>query len=440
MSLLYIYTYLDTEEPVLCGAMKTVIDEDGQKQAIFRYHPDYLSRETAYALDPIHLPLPESSDKLYHTPLENNVSSFGIFLDSVPDNWGRARMLRAAGRALSATEFIKASGEDRLGALAFSDESDGPKIIAPWANIKDEPSYLDLDDIEHALSEEEYKIPEESAKNLLLYGSSLGGARPKATVLHQGQLWLAKAPRHDDPRNVVKIEHATMNIARKIGLEVPETKVVTVNGKDIFLIKRFDREYINGKLVRYPVMSAYTAFGFPKQRMRIQKEATYNILAEKIGKISNQAGKDKKELFSRLCFNVIYGNTDDHSKNHSFIHKNGSWRLSPLYDVVPILNLGIEGQQSMRFGSEGAKRSISNLLSKHNDFDLSHHEALTCVNEVIQSLKIWERNFEGANLSRNDREGLKSTFSIGIDFTEKLNKESNKETKINLEQGTKLER
>ena len=184
-------------------------------------------------------------------------------------------------------EFILASGEDRSGFLAFGEDDSVPHISAPWAPESYNPTrHLELDAMALIIGEmADSKLTTEDLHQLLLYGSSLGGARPKATIKHDGRIWLAKAPRADDQYNVPRGEYAAMELARRCGMDVPETRLVQVAGRDIYLIERFDRTLTGGKTLRHGMLSALSAFALSDNAMNIKRYASYNRLAGVLGEI-----------------------------------------------------------------------------------------------------------------------------------------------------------
>lgn len=426
-----IFVYLGSGEAVFAGTAASVV-EDGKTQGLFSYAASYLQRDGAVSLDPFNLPLPRSErENSFETDESEGLATFGAFRDSAPDSWGRERMTRVSPRDLTDLDFILASGEDRAGFLAFGEEGDSaPRIIAPWAPPTYDPTrYLDLDAmglIIHELANS--KLTPEELRRLLLYGSSLGGARPKATIKHGGRIWLAKVPRSDDGYNVPRGEHAAMELARHCEITVPETQLVTVEGKDVYLIERFDRSVRPTITLRHGMISALSAFGISENSMNVKAKASYGLLAKKISKLTedraSEGARQKQELFRRVLFNILVSNTDDHPRNHAFLLRDGQWDQSPLYDVQPLPRRTSRPHLIMPFGVNGGEGSIHNLLSQCGDFDLSRGEAIDQVSLVLDRFGDWERFFRNAGVNERDMDGYRATFSVAGTLRSELESEA----------------
>ena len=433
----YVFVHLPSADaPVLAGGCTTIVEEEGENEgksyAQFAYANSYLARSDAVAIDPFNLPLPAGETRLFKTDPDEGLTVFGAIRDSAPDSWGRGRMTRMAARDLSELEFVLASGEDRSGFLAFGEEQSAARINASWAPASyDTTRYLDLDAMGLIIGEmTDSRITPEKLRQLLLYGSSLGGARPKATIKHDGRIWLAKAPRADDQYNVPRCEYAAMELARRCGMDVPETRVVQVDGRDIYLIERFDRTAAGSRILRHGMVSALSAFGLSDNAMNIKRHASYNRLARMVGEIgargiekfdperrdrSPAATEQRRELFRRIVFNILVANTDDHPRNHALILRDGRWRLSPLYDVQPIPDRASTKYLAMPFGARGGEGTVENLLSKCGDFDLSRQEATEQIVELLDRFDAWEEVFKNAGVPERDLDGYRVTFSaVGV--------------------------
>ena len=417
---IHVYVYLPGETAaVLAGVMTSVFSGEGRlresAQAYFRYVPSYLANPRSVAIDPFNLPLTSGR---FETSPEELLLSFGAMRDAAPDSWGQSRMAREAKRQLDDVDFILASGEDRSGFLAFGLDDRGPAITAPWA-LNGEPQHnrlLDMDGLGfHVSDARNLKLTPEQQRLLLLYGSSLGGARPKASVKYEGKIWLAKSSRSDDQYNYPRGEHAAMTLARLSGLNVPETRVIRVMDSDVYLIERFDRRLDqNGGVVRVGFLSALSAFGISDNSMTVREMASYNGIAEKIGAAGTPDTRgDQRELYRRIIFNILVGNTDDHPRNHGFLWTDGGWRLSPLYDVQPpVYRGGSTRYLALKFGSQGGAGTLQNLLSRTADFGLSRAEALTEIASMLESFRGWREVFSAAGVSPEDMAGYEHTFAV----------------------------
>jgi len=412
---------------MLAGIMQSTYtgsaDRTFEAQALFRYVASYLASKDAVPIDPFNLPL---RDERFETKKEELLLAFGAVRDAAPDSWGRARMEREAGRQLDDIEFIHASGADRSGFLAFAQDDKGPRVTAPWAKAGefDSTRFLDLGGLGlHIKDAANVRLAPEEQRLLLVFGSSLGGARPKATVEVDGHVWLAKSSRPDDQYNYPRGEHAAMVLAGLCGMRVPETRVIKVMDRDVYLIRRFDREVTeNGVVRRHGFISALSAFGISDNAMTVKTEASYKKL---LGRMSDTKTSyvtaDMRELFRRVVFNILVCNTDDHPRNHGFLFKDGIWRLSPLYDVQPLIyRSGSTRHLAMRFGEQGSEGTIANLVSGARDFGLSRAEAASEVDDLLRCFSSWREVFKNAGVPDDDMPGYEATFALADDWRREL--------------------
>ena len=406
-----VYIYLPgSSTPVAAGRMTSVADEI-RRQALFVYFPDYLARPDAVSIDPINLALDRKKpEKIFETDPETLMTVFGAVRDACPDAWGQARMAKGSTHKLDVFDYVLASGEDRFGNLAFGPDESGPRIIAPWAASEFKPDrLLDFEILRDVLADfESYEIPDEIARDLLNYGTTLGGARPKATVVLDGRIWLAKAPRKDDQTNVPRGEYAALTFAREIGLNVPECRLVNANGRDVFLIERFDREFSHGKILRRGALSALTTMSIPDNIMEMRQSATYPLLAEKL-KSLNSPNDDLLELWKRIIYNIFVANMDDHARNHAILHRNGSWRLSPLYDVEPLPNCHSTRNLVMKFGPWAGEGTVQNVLASAEFFGLSPGDAKSELTRLMSQVRGASDHFRKI-VPTSDLKGYEATF------------------------------
>ncbi len=426
---IYIYVYLPgLAEPVLAGKMTSAHDPvTRMKKALFRYAESYFARADRKPIDPVGLPFKETPSYVYETADKDGQEAFSVMYDSIPDAWGRARMHKSAGRdKMTALEYILASGEDRSGFLAYGLDRDGPSIVAPWSAAHSNSELLDLSAAALIITEDHHvTLDKADAQRILLYGSSLGGARPKVTVRYEDKVWLAKPPKEGDAFHYPRAEYASLTLAKVCGLRTPEVRIVKVNGKDVYLIERFDRHIGNGTLERVGFLSMHAAIGYPRRRMTPQIEGTYIAMAANIASVSNQAGADKKELFGRVVFNALVGNDDDHLRNHAFFETEGGWRLSPLFDVLPLPFKPIaERRLNQGFGALGNLCSIDNLLSRAEEFGLTNANARSFLGEIVDTVRAnWERVFRDAGVPGSDMDGFRKTFAIAEVFARDLDQQ-----------------
>jgi serine/threonine-protein kinase HipA len=256
------------------------------------------------------------------------------------------------------------------------------------------------------------------AQELLLVGTSIGGARPKAVVEDDGALWIAKFNRKDDKWNDARVEHAMLMLARACGLTTAESKIVTVGDRDVLLVKRFDREKAAAGYKRARMISALTllqAGDSPRER----DKWSYVLLVEELRRASGEAKKDANELFRRMCFNALISNVDDHPRNHALIAKTRDWRLAPAYDLTPQLLVSLEARYlALICGDQGRVANKTNLLSQSARFLLSHDEAnaiATAMEDQVR--KTWYEVARAAGVSEKDCERIKGAFAYpGFDL------------------------
>jgi serine/threonine-protein kinase HipA len=306
----------------------------GYKQsASFEYDKEWLNHPEKFALEPA-LNLTEGA---FHTG--QGISLFGAIGDSAPDRWGRVLMRRSeaskasfenrASRSLFEIDYLLGvNDEARSGALRFSISPDESVFLSPKQNNSIPP----LVDLPKLLSATERFIADaensDDLKLLLAPGSSLGGARPKASVRDKdGSLAIAKFSKKDDEFNVVVWEAVTLTLAKKAGVNVSCYRLETILDKPVLIITRFDRK--NGK--RIPFLSAMSMLGASDN-----EEHSYLEMAYALAQNGASPEEDMKELWRRIVFTVMVSNTDDHLRNHGFTYERyKGWRLSPAYDINP---------------------------------------------------------------------------------------------------------
>ena len=300
-----------------------------RETASFEYEPSWLSHRDAFGLDPA-LPLAGGS---FHAdrPL------FNAFTDSAPDRWGQAlmrrnerRRARSDGRqprALRAIDFVTlVADEARLGALRFQDPRTGTFLSSTGRSV---PPLVDLPRLLAAASRViDDEGTDEDLELLLAPGTSLGGARPKASVRGEdGHLLIAKFPRRDDEWPVTRWEAAAMALAERAGVGVSPWRLRMAAERPVLMARRFDRREER----RVPFMSALTALGASDHEMR-----SYLEIVEFVRREGAKVDEDLRQLWRRIVFNMLISNTDDHLRNHGFLRGRNGWRLSPAYDLNPV--------------------------------------------------------------------------------------------------------
>lgn len=353
---------------------------------IFRYANSWLSRSDSFAIDPINLPL---SERQYASK-----KMWGCFDDATPDNWGR-KVLLATHKQHPANdiEWLLATRGAGVGCLMFS----GSRNLLPKLN--EPPAFEELERLllaAHEIDQGEL-IPDERLARLLWHGSSMGGARPKVTVKYKGGDWMAKLSRDVDLFNEPQAEFATLEMASAVGIETPEHELITLGGRSVLLVRRFDRE----SDFRQHYLSANALIN--PQRMAVgdvEGPVSYLRLAEVIQKISSNAEADLLDLYRRMAFNVLIGNSDDHLRNHGFILGDNGYRLSPAFDLLP--HPGNVAQQALIIGSEGNASTLSNLVSMPHKFGIDVETAKGIVEELHEVTRNAGDFYTGAQMSTLD--------------------------------------
>jgi serine/threonine-protein kinase HipA len=389
----YVYVYLE-EGPVPAGILET-IGAGREAAARFRYGRRYLQRKDRLALDPVQLPLTDPDDEREYITAEGFALFNGI-RDAAPDGWGRHLMERAAGgQVLSEFDYLVATGDSRVGALAFGTDLSGPRRIVPWAKTEgaeDDEAGEDLDLAGMIEAVRELNTAQDlpmKHRRFLMLGSSLGGARPKATTEYDGRQWIAKFGRADDRSPMCRIEYMTMKLAQKAGITVPPVRLERVLGQDIYLVERFDRVPNEDGCRRVPFISGLTILGAHESESSRQ---SYRGLADQLRRLGSEPTKDATQLWRRMVFNILCSNNDDHLRNHGFLWDGCGWRLSPGYDIVSFPQIGTERDLAIGVGRNGRRATIENALTNVASFGLSRAEGVSIAKTMQMTVKTnWEK-------------------------------------------------
>jgi serine/threonine-protein kinase HipA len=385
----YVFARSPEGKPVLAGTIRIT-----RRGGEFVYAEPWMNAPWAYPLDPINLPL---SRQVFVTTHRNNI--FGVFWDAAPDAWGE-RVQLMAHKSLPRNELeklIRLSGTG-VGMIEFSLSQSRPKTPLPLPGIQllDQLSQA-VNQIasNHSLSEDELRLIEP--------GSSMGGARPKITLTDEdGVAWLTKFSRADDVVSYPEIEFAAMSLLAKTGVRVPEVKLRKISdGKYCYLIRRFDR--VPGADIHF--ISAHALFNIDRLRIYADSRndpASYIALARIMRKVSSAPLEDCIELFKRMVYSICIGGTDDHARNHALLFNVATeqWRLSPAYDVLPIVNN--QGQQSMGVGLFGRDSTLENALSAAADFGIKPVESVVILKDILATLATWREHFIAAGVGAGD--------------------------------------
>lgn len=366
---LFVWIHLPGQaEPVVCGRF-THRRAGGREVGEFVYGRSYLARAEAVPLDPVVLPLQERVFLTSHLG-----GWFSALLDSGPDDWGRRLIEQMHGSQDTIGYLLHARGQN-VGALAFSPAPDAPPPAAPATlGVEALERLLDV----HRTVEQGEAVASEF-RDLLLQGTSAGGARPKTTVEHEGRLWLAKFPssrdRPEEPP-VPLMEAALLTLAGRCDIRVPPHRVLDVAGAPVLLVERFDREPLpGGGQARWRYASARTLLWSRPEVQQYSFMGSYTNLARQMRVWERAPLKSIRELYRRIAFNCLVGNTDDHDRNTGFVAgPDGFFRLAPAFDLTtrprtPRMYL------ALAFGSQGAEVSLANLLSEPGSFGYERDEA-----------------------------------------------------------------
>lgn len=380
----YVYIQLPgTTEVVTCGRFQLQEVEPDRFVGRFVYGRSYRGRSDAVALDPIRLPL---SDRVYETARLGGL--FGAIRDALPDYWGRRVLERRLGRdRLSDFELLMHPSPGRIGALSFGEAVEPPTPEGSY------PPLLELERIMEAARRLEDELADDDGLppgpllDLLEPGSSLGGARPKALVRDAGELWVAKFPMRSDRWSYAPVEAAMLALARGCGIRVPEFRVVEAGGRKALLVRRFDREEVEGGTLRHRMVSAMTVLE-ADESPTARTNWSYPLLADELRRWSGAFEADRRELFRRMTLNALVSNTDDHPRNHALVAPGRAWRLSPAYDLTPSPQVSRDQVSrevrylAMECGEEGRAARRTNLLSMAPRFGYSRDEANEVVDEI----------------------------------------------------------
>jgi serine/threonine-protein kinase HipA len=328
---------------------------------------------------------------------------FNVLLDAGPDSWGEKVILSTHDTVpKNKLEMLLAGSGMGAGALVFSLSRNHCKRKISRNTVGDLSVLLRAKDA--ILNDEE--IPNE-AKKAFQYGASMGGARPKTLIDDENTNYLVKFNRQDDLFNVAKVEHASMNLLREANCKVSVTKVKPTPTDHVLMVERFDRIKHRPKC---HYMSANTIFNKAKvSEADLSRDYSYGAIAEFIMKYGARP-EDAHELFKRMVFNVLIGNTDDHTRNHAFLYDfdQEGWVLSPAYDVLPINN---QRQHGIGIGEYGRLGTIDNIMSQCTRFGLKNKKASTIVNDISEIVAEWKQAFVADGVGEGDIRRLDSIIN-----------------------------
>lgn len=391
----YVWVWLPGRtEPLPAGILERPADTD---LITFAYGQSYLAQGDACALYEPELPLRRGRQE---PPAGMDVA--GVIRDAGPDAWGqRVVMRRLTGQRdvrdqdpgdLPLLTYLLESGSDRPGALDFQASAD---TYVPRTHD------ATLEQLQQAATDVEEGAPiDEGLQSALEAGSSVGGARPKATLVDGDRHLIAKFSSLTDTYPMMKAEAVAMELARRAGLHVANTEIVRVAGRDVLLVERFDR---GPDGTRHAFVSALTIAQETEMNARY---VTYTGLADQLRARAAARAATLRELFSRIVFNVLIGNTDDHARNHAaFCDGSGGLELTPAYDICPQARSGQEATQAMAFGSDGQKLSqVAACLDAARIYELTERQARDIIDRQLDVIRDqWHDAADVATLTATER-------------------------------------
>ncbi|HBX49933.1 MAG: toxin HipA [Bacteroidetes bacterium RIFOXYA12_FULL_35_11] len=412
-----IYVYADwigLGGPTLMGVLSAHYGK-GRKSFCFEYEPGWLKNKNRIVFDP-------DIEWYSGTQFPNNKENFGVFLDSMPDTWGRTLMKRRAAlesnektgrKILYDTDYLLGVyDESRMGALRFKLEPNGNFLdhskvfsIPPWANIRE---------LQHAASVVESDNSLDDVRKwlavLIAPGSSLGGARPKANIIDEkGNLWIAKFPSKNDIIDKAKWEFLAYLIALDAKVNMAESVIQKVSGKySTFFTKRFDR--IGSQRIHFA--SAMTMTGYSEDILR-EKDymPSYLEIADFISTYGFNIDKNLHQLWRRIIFNIAVSNTDDHLRNHGFILKEKGWELSPAYDINPSTE---KSGLALNIDMDSNELDYNLAFNVGKYFRLNKSEMEIIKEEVVSSVQKWKEIAKKLNISKSEINIMEAAFRIKL--------------------------
>ena len=386
----------------------------GEEIFSFEYDEQWLQSGFAQVLDP--------DLRLFTGPqyITDEKPNFGIFLDSSPDRWGRTLMKRREAlqareekrkeRRLFESDYLLGVNDiSRSGALRFKLNEEGPFLDDDTTFPT--PPFSSIRELEHAslrIEDDDFFEDKEASKWLRLLmapGSSLGGARPKASVRSpEGRLWIAKFPSKNDDRDQGAWEFIVNKLAEEAGIRITQSTAKKFSQKyHTFMTKRFDRS-ADGKRIHFA--SAMTLLGY-KDGVSHQEGESYLELVEIIEEYGAQPDKDLLELWKRIVFSICVSNTDDHLRNHGFLLTNRGWLLSPAYDINPN-EQGVGLSLNIDENSNALDLELAKSVAEY--FRVNLKAADTFMRSTKKAVNAWRNKADRLGISKAEQEMMKLAF------------------------------
>jgi serine/threonine-protein kinase HipA len=406
---IYVYAHWKgMSEPKIMGIL-SAHQAKGKKAFSFEYDKEWLKSDQKFLLDP-------DIQLFGGAQYPNQKINFGIFLDSMPDTWGRTLMKRRA--VLEAKDkgvkapilydidyLLGVYDESRMGALRFKLNPEGEFLDSDKATST--PPWSSIRELQNAAAHIEKDDDEESKKWLAVLmapGSSLGGARPKANILdHDKSCWIAKFPSKSDTTDKAAWEFLAYKLAINAGVVMSDCRIEKIKGNyHTFFTKRFDRE--NGERIHFA--SAMTMTGNNEDTIR-DHPASYLDIAEFISNHGTNIEANLHQLWRRIVFNIAISNTDDHLRNHGFLLTNEAWTLSPAYDLNPSVE-----KNGLALNIDSVNNDLDFELAKSVGayFRLNKQQMNTIIQEVLQVTTNWKNTAMAIGISRSEQELMAAAF------------------------------
>lgn len=389
---------------IVKAGMLAVSDPDsrGALQGQFRYSPEFLANPHAFPFDPLHLPL---TTEIFDANRPYS-GVHGVFEDSLPDDWGRrimARRYKLDRAEQRVPHLLRLLGDQGLGALIYS-EKGHPFPSSSGVSCR---HLQELALLAEKFEQDPLSIADDELSLLFQAGSSPGGARPKALVSDESGVYLAKFASTGDKMDVVGLEAAVMELARRAGIKTAATSLLTWGSRKCLLVKRFDINAAGGRNHLISMQSLLQADGY--------YNAGYRDLAVVIKHVSAAPFRDLHMLYRQVVFNVMAGNTDDHLKNFCMLHDEEGWRLSPAFDLVP--NIGFNQEHVLRIGLDNRTPDLKTLLAEAPCFGIKRRQqAMDIATEVYTAVADWPSVFTDCAVPEHDAR------IIGPDIEQRLKK------------------
>ena len=353
---IYVGLALESEQEVTAAGLLKLVRRGVVESGEYAYGKHYLASSIAFALNPDHMPLKDEPMSIPERRLRDGGALPLTFRDALPDSWGRLVLEAQHGRKLDDIDALLMTNLDRVGAMVFSEtlpiESNTPEI-----------NLIALEDMAEAVRKLELSMEVTTEmRRLLQRGGTLGGARPKATFIHENRRWIAKFPAQGDDHDVELLEICILGLATICGIEVSPAKLEKIHRGHALLLLRFDREGNIGNERRIHYLSASALLNVPYE----SNGGSYIELAQTLRRISANPAHDLEQLFRRMVFNLMIDNTDDHVKNHGVLYVgNGQYRLAPAFDLVmQLTNMGYQ-ELAIKPGNNNSKISLAKEAAPH---------------------------------------------------------------------------